>query len=743
MRFSTNVELLDGPFRHAQDLNLAALRALDADRLLAPFLREGGLPPVAEPYGDWESRGLDGHTAGHYVSASAHAVTMAGATDLVPVLDHMVAELARAQRHLGTGYVGGIPRSADLWDEVATGIRPDTFRRAHWAPWYNLHKIYAGLIDAHRLTGTPGALEVVLGLADWWEGLAAGIDDDAFELMLETEFGGMSEAYADLYALTGDERHLAMAHRFAHRAVAEPLAAGRDELTGLHANTQIPKLVGLARIAEVSGDDRSARAAENFWDIVTTRRSVSIGGNSVSEHFHDTDDFTPMVEHREGPETCNTYNMVKLSRLLFERSGDPAYLDEIERAEFNHLLSSIHPEHGGLVYFSSMRPAHYRIYSRPGVNFWCCVGTGMETHAIHGRSVFVEDETGVGVVLYVPARLTAPAFGLVLTQHADLPASRAVRLDVSLEAPRRFALRLRVPAWASADIDVRIDGESVAAVAHDGFLVIDREWQGGEQVDLDLPLAVRTERLPDGSAWESVLVGPSVMALRGEPVDALADDSPSSHIARGALAPLAGTPLKTPGAPSTLEPGPVVVIETDQGALRLEPYAALHDVRTTVYFPLALPDVAARHAALAARDDVLLTVDGRTIDRVAFGEQQSEADHGLDEQGGVAGASGATRWRAGLRLDVRVVDPHFDAGEIRLQWQPAPPGHPFRIEVDGVEAGRVDDVTAGEVTVALAATDATWGVRRIAIVSDDSLTPRLTELRVLRRLGEEPPAATD
>lgn len=336
MRFSTNVELLDGPFRHAQDLNLEALRDLDADRLLAPFLREAGLPPVAEPYGDWESRGLDGHTAGHYLSASAHAVTMADATDLVPVLDHMVAELARAQRHLGTGYVGGIPRSADLWDEVATGIRPDTFRRAHWAPWYNLHKIYAGLIDAHRLAGTPGALDVVLGLAEWWEGLAAGIDDDAFELMLETEFGGMSEAYADLYALTGDERHLAMAHRFAHRAVAEPLAAGRDELTGLHANTQIPKLVGLARIAEVSGDDRSARAAENFWDIVTTRRSVSIGGNSVSEHFHDTDDFTPMVEHREGPETCNTYNMVKLSRLLFERSGDPAYLDEIERAEFNH-----------------------------------------------------------------------------------------------------------------------------------------------------------------------------------------------------------------------------------------------------------------------------------------------------------------------------------------------------------------------------------------------------------------------
>lgn len=221
-------------------------------------------------------------------------------------------------------------------------------------------------------------------------------------------------------------------------------------------------------------------------------------------------------------------------------------------------------------------------------------------------------------MLYVPARLTAPAFGLVLTQHADLPASGAVRLDVSLEAPRRFALRLRVPAWASADIDVRIDGERVAAAAQDGFLVVDREWQGGESVELDLPLNVRTERLPDGSAWESVLVGPSVMALRG-----------------------------------------------------------------------------------------------------------------------------ATRWRAGLRLDVRVVDPHFDAGEIRLRWQPAPPGHPFRIEVDGVEAGRVDDVTAGEVTVALAATDAAWGVRRIAIVSDDSLTPRLTELRVLRRLGEEPPAATD
>ena len=253
----------------------------------------------------------------------------------------------------------------------------------NWVPWYNLHKTFQGLIDAHLVAGDDRALEIVTRLADWWLAIAADVDDETFETMLATEFGGMNEAFARLAMITGRDDFAAMALRFSHRAILEPLREGRDALTGLHANTQIPKAVGYA----ISPDAGIRAAADVFWRAVVEHRSAVIGGNSVREHFHDPGDFAPMVEDREGPESCNTYNMLRLTRALAERGLRPEHLDYAERALFNHVLSAQHPD-GGFVYFTSLRPQHYRVYSTVDECFWCCVGTGIESQARYGEWVF-------------------------------------------------------------------------------------------------------------------------------------------------------------------------------------------------------------------------------------------------------------------------------------------------------------------------------------------------------------------
>jgi DUF1680 family protein len=547
----SQVTLTGGPLFQAQEADRAYLRALEPDRLLAPFLSEAGLEPRAPSYDDWEVRGLDGHTAGHYLSACSLMVASTGDDVLRSRLEYTVAELARAQDHLGTGYVGGVPRSAELWAEVAAGITESTFRAGRWVPWYNLHKLYAGLIDAARLTGNHEARDVVLRLATWWEELAAGIDDEHFQLMLETEIGGMNEAYVDLFDLTGDPRHLAMAARFTSIALSEPLSRQSDELTGLHANTRIPQFVGFAALASRSGDRALAGAARFAWETILTRRTVAIGGNSVREHFHAIDDFTPMTEDREGPETCNSYNLIKLGRRLSADESDPAIADALERILFNHLLSSQHPEHGGLVYFTSMRPDHYRVYSSPEHSFWCCVGTGLESHAKHGESLYRFDDDTVSVELFAPSVVRIPELGLELEQRTAFPSDGVVGLTLGLTGPRRFRLRVRVPGWSDPTPEVFLNGAPVTAGLERAHLVLDREWSDGDTVSFELPMGGRAEPYPDGSDWTSLLWGPSVLAARGEslPTDVVPRSarSPRHRSSRGRPCPT-GTPTGDSGS---------------------------------------------------------------------------------------------------------------------------------------------------------------------------------------------------
>jgi DUF1680 family protein len=665
------VRLLDGPFKRAQDLNLAYLRALEPDRLLAPYRSEAGLQAKAEKYPNWESTGLDGHTAGHYLTALAQAWAATGDAEMKRRLDYMIEELAACQRAHGNGYVGPIPRSRELWAEVASGrLKVESFGlNGRWVPWYNLHKLYAGLRDAHVIGGNAHARSVLIRLADWSDRLLANMPDSQIQEMLGTEHGGMNEVLADVFALTRDPKYLALARRFSHQALLHPLRRREDSLTGLHANTQIPKVVGYARIAELGGDPAALAAARFFWETVVRRRTVSFGGNSVREHFNPADDFTPMIESREGPETCNTYNMLRLTERLFREEPLAEYADFYERAQFNHILSAQHPERGGFVYFTPIRPRHYRVYSHPSHCFWCCVGSGMESHGKHGQFIYAHAGDDLYVNLFIASALEWPERGVVVRQDTSFPDAPRTRLAFTLRKPQRFTLRVRHPGWVAKDaLRIRLNGRPWApGKSSDGastpasYAAITRLWRDGDRVEVELPMQTAIERLPDGSDYVSVVHGPLVLAARTGSEDmpgVIAGDGRMAHVSPGPYLPLDSAPMLV-GNVNTLAAhirpvagrsltfrAPDIIQPANARHLELVPFFRVHDSRYMVYWRAVAPnDYDTVVARIAADEKSRLALDARTLDRVTPGEQQPEVEHHLRADGSNTGVTHDRTWR--------------------------------------------------------------------------------------------------
>ncbi|MEO8908432.1 MAG: beta-L-arabinofuranosidase domain-containing protein [Microbacteriaceae bacterium] len=740
------VRLNDGPFLNAQLLDKEYLLGLDPKRLLAPFFREAGLPKEAEPYGNWESQGLDGHSAGHYLSATSLMFAYTGDARFRDRAEEVVAGLARAQRTLGTGYVGGVPRSSELWAEVAAGhIDSATFTQdGRWVPWYNVHKAFAGLIEAHRSARIDGALETVGRMADWWLEIAAGIDDSAFELMLDTEFGGMNESFADLAMITGRKDYIAMAKRFSHRAILEPLAAGQDRLSGLHANTQVQKVVGYQRLAELTGDRDCATAASFFFDTVVNRRTVSIGGHGVREHFHAADDFHTMFEDREGPESCNSYNMMRLAGDLYAATGEPKYIDYIERTLHNHVLSAQHPVHGGFVYFTPMRPDHYRVYSQTKSSFWCCVGTGMEAHARHAAYIFAERDDRLAINLFINS--TIAWRGITLTQHVSTAPNFGTEVTIHTDGPVHRIIDVRVPAWVDGAPEVTMNGERIAASSAARYLTLDREWAEGDTFSITLPASPRLEWLPCGSDWVSVAWGPTVYAATGQSTDLpdlVAGAGRMSHIARGSLKPLSQTPIVVESDPRRALIGEAdgsVILNTAIGAVTLVPFSQVHDTRYTIYFP-AGENADSRLQQLQGRDEWQLGTDARTQDLITLGEQQPEADHGFRGEFSENGRDGDTAWRrTSTSMSATLVDWRRAARSLRLSWLDGDGNVGYEIFANGIrvativrEGGDISPIVYTE-EYDLPSELLTMELERVQIsvrACDDRRTDRITELRLL------------
>ena len=699
-----DVRLKPGPFLDAQTTDLNYMMAMEPDRLLAPFLREAGLNPRQPSYGNWESTGLDGHMGGHYLSALALMYAATGDAEVLRRLNYFVAELKRAQEANGDGYVGGIPGGRQAWRDIAAGkLDASNFSvNGKWVPWYNLHKVYAGLRDAHRYAGNVDARAMLIALSDWALRLSAQLSEEQMQQMLRAEHGGMNEILADVAQMTGDDKYLALALRFSHQAVLQPLAQGQDKLTGLHANTQIPKVIGFKRIADMTGRQDLDRAAEFFWQTVVERRSVAIGGNSVKEHFHDTGDFGSMIGEVEGPETCNTYNMLKLTGMLFQSEQKGSYGDYYERALYNHILSSQRPG-GGFVYFTPMRPNHYRVYSQVDKGMWCCVGSGIESHAKYGEFIYAHEGDALFVNLFIPSTLHWRDKGVRITQSTRFPDEGSTRLTV--DEPGSFTMKIRYPGWVAAGkLVVKVNGRAVKLdAAPGGYVSVERAWKKGDRVDVQLPMSTRLEQMPDKSNYYAVLHGPIVLAAKtrmfgDEQLNYLADESRMGHIAGGPVCPLEAAPMlvsdsleflrrfkPVKGKPLTFT-APGLVQGAAGSATEFIPFFRLHESRYTMYWQHATPANFERmRAENAAREADRLALDARTIDQVAPGEQQPESDHFFKGEGIDAGVNGGRHWRhASKWFSYELKDPKGEAKLLRLSFARADAGRRFDIEVNGV-----------------------------------------------------------
>src|SRR5262249_48578704 len=367
--------------------------------------------------------------------------------------DAMVAELAKIQdaeaKRFHPGYLSAFPE--EFFDRVEA-------RRKVWAPYYTIHKIMAGLLDAHELCGNAQALDVVTKMAGWVKFRGEHITEAQQQAALGTEFGGMNEVLANIYAATGNDDYLRVARAFNHKAIFEPLARHEDPLDGLHANTQFPKIIGAARQYELTGDERLRDIATFFWDRVVHHRTYVIGGNSDGEHFFPETEFS---KHRsvDGPETCNTYNMLKLTRHLYAWTADPSTMDFYERALFNHILPSQDPRTGMVIYYCPMRPGAWKSFSTPDDNFWCCVGTGMENHAKYGDSIYFHDDRALYVNLFIPSVVTWKEKNVAVRQETRFPEEEATHLTIATKRPVRMAIGVRRPAWTTSGFTIAVNGK--------------------------------------------------------------------------------------------------------------------------------------------------------------------------------------------------------------------------------------------------------------------------------------------
>jgi hypothetical protein len=512
-----DVRLLDSPFRQASERNARYLLKLEPDRLLHNTRKYAGLEPKGALYGGWESRGIAGHTLGHYLTALSQQFAASGDKRFRKRIDYIVAEMAEAQHAYGDGYVGALPpleleTLRALKEGKVASENPFVFEGGAWVPWYTQHKILAGLRDAWVLGGNAQAKEVALKLADWSDEITAGLSEEQMQTMLQVEHGGMSEVLIDLYSRTGNERYRDASIRFHHHAVVDPLRAGRDELPGKHANTQIPKITGAARSYEVLGEPGDRALAEGFWRRVVDRHSWVTGGNSDGEHFF-LPETAPSHLSPATAESCNTYNMLKLTEHLITWEPRVEYADYYERALYNHILASQEPEQGMFAYFMSLKPGHFRTYSTPRDSFWCCVGSGMENHTKYGEAIYFHRGNELFVNLFVPSELTWRDKNFVLEQRTQYPERDRTTLTVKSSPGEPIALRVRVPQWSGGPVTFRLNGRPLAVEGKAGsYASIERVWKKGDRLEATIPMKVRTEGLRGTSDQVAFLYGPLVLA---------------------------------------------------------------------------------------------------------------------------------------------------------------------------------------------------------------------------------------
>ena len=510
------VRLTGGPLKRAQDLNAEYLLKLEPDRMLAYYRKQAGLAPKAQGLTGWDGdgRNLTGHIAGHYLSAVSLMYAATGDARFKARADYIVKELKEVQDKNGDGFAGALEGVREKFKEVAAGNIRSTFFDLNglWSPWYTLHKTYAGLRDAYRFTGNRTALDVEIKFAAWAEGFLLKMDQAQTQKMLNTEFGGMNEVLVDLYADTGDQRWLNLSRHFDHHAVIDPLSRRQDNLNGLHGNTQVPKLLGVLMRYIYAGSKADGDAAEFFWDAVALHHSYATGGHGRDEYFGPPDELSERVDGRTN-ESCNVYNMLKMTRLLFALRPDIKYAEFEERALFNHVLASIDPEDGRTCYMVPVGRGVRREYQDMARDFTCCVGSGMESHGLHGDGIYYEAGERLWVNLYVPSTADWKSAGVQLAMETDFPEGDSATLKLTLAKPKKLTLSFRRPSWAGDGFAIKLNGKAIRIFSKPGsYIEITRTWNSGDAVALILPKVLHKEATPDNQGRVALMWGPLVLA---------------------------------------------------------------------------------------------------------------------------------------------------------------------------------------------------------------------------------------
>ncbi|RZM27968.1 MAG: hypothetical protein EOO88_10765 [Pedobacter sp.] len=644
-----HIRLLEGPFKNAQDLNVKTLLDYDVDKLLAPYLKQAGLKPKKSSYENWD--GLDGHIGGHYLSALSMTYASTGDQDCKKRLDYIIRELkacqlASAQIHpdWAVGYLGGVPNSVEIWSTFKHGDFK-AYRKA-WVPWYNVHKMFAGLRDAWLYSANEQARNMFIGFCDWSLEITSKLSDKQMQDMLGTEHGGMNEVLADAYQMSGKKKYLDAAIRFSHHQLLEPMSHREDNLNNKHANTQVPKAVGFQRIGELTQAENFKQAGLFFWETVTQNRTVAFGGNSRREFFPSPSSAPDFINDVEGPETCNTYNMLKLSQGLFRDQSLGKYMDFYEKGLFNHILSAQHPVHGGYVYFTPLRPRHYRVYSASNKAMWCCVGSGMENYGKLGQIIYTHAKDSLFLNLFIASRLDWKQKGVKVIQKTSFPDTDKTRIEIE-KGNADFTLMVRHPAWVKpGEMRLRINNKEISSQADaTSYLAIKRRWKKGDVLEIELPMHTSMEQLPNLPMYSAILHGPILLAAKTGTQNLkgiVADQSRWGHIASGEKLAVDQAPILIasdleqviskiiPEKDKTMQFSFANLQMINPTSLNLEPFYKIHDSRYMTYWmTLSQNQYKYYLDSLQTLEKGKLLLEKRTVDFVAPGEQQPEVDHQL------------------------------------------------------------------------------------------------------------------
>lgn len=622
-----DVKLLgDGPFKNAMQEDAAYLLEISPDRLLYRFYKNAHLPVKDSVYGGWESEGLSGHTMGHYLSACAMMYISTGDKRFKEKCDYLVDELERCQQARKTGYIGAIPDEDSLFARVARGeIKSGGFDlNGGWAPWYTVHKVMAGLLDAYLYCDNKKAVRLVTGMADWTYNTINHLSQEQLDKMLNCEYGGMNDVLANLYSITRNKKYLDLSYKFFDKFVMEPLSKQVDPMPGKHSNTQVPKAIGSARQYELTGNERDKTIASFFWSTMVNHHSYVIGGNSNYEYCGPADKLNDRLSDNTA-ETCNSYNMLKLTRHLLSWQPDSKLGDFYERTLYNHILASQNPSTGMMCYFVPLRMGGKKEFSDKFNTFTCCVGTGMENHSKYTENIYMEGADGsLYVNLFISSQLNWRNKGIVVTQATAFPETDHTTFTIQSKTKKKFALRVRHPWWATKGMFVKVNGNKVNAVTDEhGYIVIARSWGSNDKVEITFPMSLYTESMPDNPNRIALLYGPVVLAgqlgkempdpIYGAPV-LLTDNRNVADWVQPASAPLAFN-LKGVAKPNDV---------------MLAPFYKTYDQYYSVYWDyFSNSEWVARQAAYEAEKKKQKELDDRTIDIMRLGEMQPERDHNL------------------------------------------------------------------------------------------------------------------